>query len=395
MNVPPFCLDKQLSDIGTEMGNALLRVLDSGQYIGGTEIKEFEKSFSQYVQSKNVIGCNSGTDALVLALRALDIGKDDEVITPSFSFFATGEAISNVGAIPVFVDIEEDGYLLDIDLIENLITPRTKAILPVHLFGLPLDMDRLVGLAKKYDLKIIEDCAQAVGSKWNNRSVGSWGDIGCFSFFPTKNLGAAGDGGAVSTDNDELALKMRELAIHGMPERYLHTDIGYNSRLDALQAAILNVKLPKLSNWITRRQEIASRYIDALVDLPGIKLPTYSSAIGLRHGWNQFVIRVVQYSSNEIENLEQNSIYRNLGLPDTFCRDLFKYELEKLGIKTIIYYPIPMHLQPAFKGLYYSRGSLPRTEKICSQVLSLPIFPEITIKQQDYVIKSIRNLVLN
>ena len=396
MQVPPFSLNKQLSGIKPELDSAVLRVLHSGQYIGGFEIKTFENSFAEIIGVRNVVGCNSGTDALILALRALDIGSGDEVITPSFSFFATAEAISIVGAKPVFVDIESNGYLIDIDLIEKAITSKTKAILPVHLFGCPIDMDRIMELAHKYGLKVIEDCAQAAGAKWKNQSVGSWGDVGCFSFFPTKNLGAAGDAGAVSTNDDFLANRIRQLAIHGMPKRYLHTDLGYNSRLDALQAAILNVKLPKLSGWIEKRSQVALRYEKSLMDLPSLEIPELSNQNEITHGWNQFVVKVKGcLSDGKVSNQDFQTQLRNSlkDLSNASPRDLLKKDLESLGVNTIIYYPIPIHLQPAYEELGYSIGSLPITESTCSQVLSLPIFPEITIQQQDHVIHSIKKLL--
>tara|TARA_Y100001968_G_scaffold136503_1_gene124602 strand:+ start:52908 stop:54167 length:1260 start_codon:yes stop_codon:yes gene_type:complete len=395
MHVPPFTLEKQLSEIGPELDSAVLRVLHSGHYIGGCEIKDFEESFSELLGLRNVVGCNSGTDALILALRAIGIGPGDEVITPSFSFFATAEAISNVGAQPIFVDIEESSFLIDINEIEKAITSKTKAILPVHLFGCPVDMDKLMNLARKYELKVIEDCAQAVGAKWNNKPVGSWGDIGCFSFFPTKNLGAAGDAGAVSTNNNELAQKIRELAIHGMPKRYFHTNLGYNSRLDALQAAILNVKLPRLAEWVEKRNKVALTYQYFLKELTFLEIPSYTFESGIIHGWNQFVVKVKNFSeyelgtSEEINNKLTNKIKE---LPKSFSRDWLKKNLEELGVKTIIYYPIPIHLQPAYKNLPSYKATLPITEKICNQVLSLPIFPEITIEQQEYVVQSIKKI---
>tara|TARA_Y100001968_G_scaffold272812_1_gene265226 strand:- start:10073 stop:11323 length:1251 start_codon:yes stop_codon:yes gene_type:complete len=395
MHVPPFSLEKQLSEIGADIQDAVLRVLKSGQYIGGLEIKRFEDSFASTIGCTNVVGCNSGTDALILALRALDIGPGDEVITSSFSFFATAEAISNVGAIPVFVDIQKEGYLIDVNAIENAITSKTKAILPVHIFGKPVDMNRIMDLAGNYGLKVIEDCAQAAGAKWRDKFVGSLGDVGCFSFFPTKNLGAAGDAGAVSTNNDELAKKMRELAVHGMPRRYVHTNLGYNSRMDALQAAILNVKLPNLIKWNEIRKEIALRYINGLNETLCIEVQNDSDHHELRHGWNQFVINVVNYQSHKIKlenELLESKIKEEHELGDISSRDLFKNDLENEGVKTIIYYPIPIHLQPAYKHLRYSVGSLPNTEKACKQVLSLPIFPEITLEQQNYVIQSIKKL---
>ena len=396
MQVPPFSLEKQLSEIGQELDAAVLRVLHSGQYIGGVEIKTFEDDFAKQIGVKQAVGCNSGTDALILALRALHIGSGDEVITPSFSFFATAEAISNVGATPVFVDVHTSEYLIDISLIEKAITSRTKAILPVHLFGCPVDMEALMALAKKYDLKVIEDCAQAAGAKWKDKSVGSWGDIGCFSFFPTKNLGAGGDGGAITTDDDHLAQHIRELAVHGMPKRYLHSNLGYNSRLDALQASILNVKLSRLSTWVEKRKQIASRYLESLKDLPGLEIPKYSQQTKMIHGWNQFVVRVENCPIPPITSYQNSKVDLLNSVQDSSLispRDLLKKNLESVGISTIIYYPIPIHLQPAYKELGYSKGSLPVTERICSEVLSLPIFPEITIKQQEYVVQSIKKFL--
>ena len=262
MQIPPFSLEAQISEIGKEIEEALIKVFRSGKYIGGEEVASFEKAFALAVETSYSVSCNSGTDALILALRALNIGLNDEVITSSFSFFATAEAITSVGARPVFVDIDPENYLMDLDLIEKAITPRTKAILPVHLFGHPLDMDKIMAIAEANNLKVIEDCAQAAGAHWRGKPVGSYGDIGCFSFFPTKNLGAAGDGGAITTNDFDLAKTIRELAIHGMPKRYFHTNIGYNSRLDSLQAAILNVKLIRLNKWIEQRKEIAINYIN-------------------------------------------------------------------------------------------------------------------------------------
>ncbi len=396
MHVPPFSLEKQLSEIGQELDSAVLEVIQSGYYIGGEVVNKFEKSFAKNIGVKNVIGCNSGTDALILALRALEIGSGDEVILPSFSFFATAEAISNVGAKPVFIDVDPQNYLLDLNLIEEAVTSSTKAILPVHLFGCPVDMSAVLSLAREYGLRVIEDCAQAVGSAWDGKAVGSIGDIGCFSFFPTKNLGAAGDAGAVATNDSELAQKIRELAIHGMPRRYFHTRLGYNSRLDAVQAAILNVKLTFLPKWINKRQEIASRYFDLLQDLSEINLPLNLDLKENIHSWNQFVIRV-ESSSNKSEIVREKvissleNIYADL--PNSFSRDFLKTKLYEQGVNTIIYYPIPIHLQPAYKQLGYQIGSLPITERLCSEVLSLPIFPELNLKQQEYVVYTIRKLL--
>ena len=393
MQVPPFSLSQQLADLGQELDDAALRVLHSGQYIGGSEIQAFERSFAEAVGTAHAVGCNSGTDALVLALRGLGIGSGGEVSNASFSFFATAEAISAVGATPVFVDVDPSTYLIDLNRIEAAITPRTRALLPVHLFGRPMDMTRLMAIAERHGLRVVEDCAQATGAQWNGRGVGSWGDVGCFSFFPTKNLGAAGDGGAVCCHSPELAQRMRELAVHGMPRRYLHTELGYNSRLDALQAAVLNVKLPYLSRWVERRAAIAARYSEALQDLPGLQLPEPDAYGG--HGWNQFVIRVrLCASGQELCGGGCPAVCNEQGLPDSRCRDWLKQSLQQQGVNTIIYYPIPIHRQPAYTQLDYPPGTLPITEQLCSEVLSLPIFPELTGSQQDKVIQTIRSLLI-
>ena len=386
MQIPPFSLDEQISEIGDEIEKALIKVFRSGKYIGGEEVASFEKAFALAIETSYSVSCNSGTDALILALRSLNIGEGDEVITSSFSFFATAEAITSVGARPVFIDIDPENYLMDLDLIEKVITPRTKAILPVHLFGQPIDMDKIMAIAEVNNLKVVEDCAQAAGAHWRGKPVGSYGDVGCFSFFPTKNLGAAGDGGAITTNNLELAKTIRELAVHGMPKRYFHTNIGYNSRLDSLQAAILNVKLTRLNKWIERRKAIANNYISQLSSIESIELPSNNLSNNSFHSWNQFVIRIMDNSF--VKNIKANSE----DVFDNTNRDLFKNELHRLGVNTIIYYPIPIHLQPAYRELGYTEGSLPITEKVCSQVISLPIFPELKFIQQSYVIDRIKEI---
>ncbi len=396
MRIPPFSLEKQLYEIGDDLDLAVSKVLRSGQYIGGRQVDLFEKSFAEKLEVPHVIGCNSGTDALILALRAFGIGPGDEVITVSFSFFATAEAISNVGAKPVFVDVDPQNFLLDVSLLESAITSSTKAILPVHLFGCPVDMHAVMSVAKKHGLKVIEDCAQAAGAFFNGKPVGGLGDAGCFSFFPTKNLGAAGDGGAVATHDQQIAEKIRELAVHGMPKRYFHTELGYNSRLDSIQAAILNVKLPKLSDWIEKRTEISHRYNRLLRDIQEIDIPENSFNEGIVHSWNQFVIKVRDFDisskcKNEVNKPYENSMANNL--PDSSCRDWLKDELSKEGINTIIYYPIPIHLQPIYQKKDSRSLCLSVTEELSSQVLSLPIFPELTIEEQNYVVDIIKSLL--
>ncbi len=386
MQITPFSLEAQISEIGEEIEEALIKVFRSGKYIGGEEVTSFEKAFALVTETSYSVSCNSGTDALILALRSLNIGQGDEVITSSFSFFATAEAITSVGARPVFVDIDPENYLMDLNLVEKAITPRTKAILPVHLFGHPLNMDQIMAIAEGNNLKVIEDCAQAAGAHWRGKPVGSFGDVGCFSFFPTKNLGAAGDGGAITTNDFDLAKTIRELAIHGMPKRYFHTNIGYNSRLDSLQAAILNVKLSRLNKWIEQRKAIAINYINKLSTIESIKLPSNTFINNTGHSWNQFVIRIMDNSF--VENLK----FTSEDVLDSLSRDLFKSELQGHGVNTIIYYPIPIHLQPAYKDLGYKQGSLPVTEKVCSQVISLPIFPELKSIEQSYVIDKIKEI---
>ena len=392
MHVPPFSLSQQITDLGTDLEQAVLGVLQSGQYIGGPQVSTFEQSFADNVGTRHAIGCNSGTDALILALRAIGIGPGDEVITCAFSFFATAEAISAVGATPVFVDVDPETFLIDLNQIEVAITGSTRALMPVHLFGRPVDMTRLMDIASRHDLRVIEDCAQATGATWQDQAVGSFGDVGCFSFFPTKNLGGAGDGGAVTTDDDSLAETIRELAVHGMPRRYLHTALGYNSRLDAIQAAVLNLKLPKLSDWIDRRREIAARYRELLANLPGITLPTDEEG----HSWNQFVVRVSSCPTGQPicqAKCSPSATSSRHGLPESCCRDWLKQRLQEEGINTIVYYPIPIHRQPAYSHLKLEPGSMPATEKTCSQVLSLPIFPELTELEQQQVVSVLGQVI--
>lgn len=373
MAVPPFDLRRQLETMGPALNQAVLEVLHSGQYVGGKVVAQFENVFAQGVGTAHAVSCNSGTDAIILALRALEVGKGDEVITSSFSFFATAEAISSVGARPVFVDVDPSSYLLDLDQVEAAIGPRTRALLPVHLFGRPLNMEHCMALAHRHGLKVVEDCAQAAGSHWAGRPVGAWGDVGCFSFFPTKNLGAAGDGGCVTTNQPQLAQRMRELAIHGMAERYVHNALGYNSRLDALQAAVLLVKFPHLPSLVRARQGHAVAYGQALDHVSGLVLPAQGVA---GHSWNQFVVRILGTNKKGANKIQ--------------ARDQVRDALQQQGINTIIYYPIPIHRQRAYAHLGYGPGSLPVTERLADEVLSLPMFPELTVDQLEQVVDSLR-----
>ena len=383
--IPPLDLTQQYRLIEAEVSGVVGQVLASGQYIGGASVSNFEQAFGAYIGTGQVVGCNSGTDALYLALRALDIGPGDEVITTPFTFFATAEVISNVGATPVFVDIEPHTFNLDLTAVEAAITPQTRALLPVHLFGQPMDMERLQAIAQAHGLAIIEDCAQATGAKWAGHRVGSQSTIGCFSFFPTKNLGACGDGGAITTHDPDLAERIRRLKNHGSPQRYYHNELGINSRLDGIQAAILQVKLAHLDQWNQQRQAIADRYNQALAHIPGIITP--QAPTGGTSVWHQYTLRV-----QTCEGVKRCTTVPCNQTKPGYCRDWLRTQLQSQGISTMIYYPIPLHLQEVYESLNYQPGQLPVAEQVAQEVLSLPMFPELTIQQQDQVINAIKDL---
>ena len=379
-NIPPSDLAQQYKTIEEEINAAVLNVLASGRYIGGNTIENFEQQFAAYIGVSQAVSCNSGSDALYLALRALGIGAGDEVITTPFTFIATAEAISTVGATPVFVDIDAQTFNLDINQISSAITEKTKAILPVHLFGQPVDMTKLMAVAQKHNLAVIEDCAQATGAAWGDRAdrkIGSIGHIGCFSFFPTKNLGAFGDGGAITTNDPKLAATVRMLKEHGSRSRYYHEEIGVNSRLDALQAAILQVKLGHLETWNSQRSQVAARYQKLLAPLPGIVLP--QSLPGGQSVWNQYTIRILA-SENQDKTSEPNS-----------RRDQVRTKMQQQGVTSMVYYPIPLHLQPVYQHLGYQPGTFPVAEQLSHEVLSLPMFPELTQKQQEQVVYALKD----
>jgi dTDP-4-amino-4,6-dideoxygalactose transaminase len=370
--IPPVDLARQHQQIADKVDAAVLAVLHSGRYIGGAVVTDFELQFANYVGAAECVACNSGTDALYLALRALNIGPGDEVITSTFTFIATTETINLAGATPVFVDIDLGTFNLDLDQIEAAITPRTKAIIPVHLFGQPVDMTRLKAIAQKYRLYIIEDCAQATGAEWAGQQVGSIGDLGCFSYFPTKNLGTCGDGGSVTTHNLDWAATVRTIKEHGSRQRYYHDVVGVNSRLDSVQAAILQVKLQYLDQWNQQRQAIAERYHEFLAPLPDIQLP--QAILGGRHVWNQYTILI----------RDRKSYDRNVG--DLTWRDQIKEKLQESGVIAMVYYPIPLHLQRVYRDLNYQKGQFPAAEQAARQVLSLPIFPDLTLEEQEKVV---------
>lgn len=371
-NIPPLDLSRQYKLIGKDVEVAVTSVLASGRYIGGSIVQSFEEEFAKYIGVSQCVSCNSGTDALYLALRALGIGAGDEVITTPFTFIATSETIANVGATPVFVDIDPVTFNIDPSQIAKAISDRTKAIIPVHLFGQPTDMTAVMEIARQHNLIVIEDCAQATGAKWGEARVGSIGHIGCFSFFPTKNLGACGDGGAVTTNDEAIAAKIRMLKEHGSRARYYHEENGINSRLDALQAAILRIKLQHLDNWNAQRRTAAERYQQLLATLPAIALPQATN--GGTHVWNQYTIRLEAANSSN---------------PD--YREDVRQKLQEKGVISMIYYPLSLHQQAVYQHLGYPENSLPNSELVAHQVLSLPMFPEISSLEQEQVVYSLKD----
>ncbi|PYV06486.1 MAG: transcriptional regulator [Acidobacteria bacterium] len=362
----PFLdLKAQFDDIKNEVMEAVSRVFEDQRFILGPEVELLENEIAALVGARAAVGCASGSDALLLSLKALGIGPGDEVITTPFTFVATVGSMARAGARPVLVDIRPDTFNLDSNLIEAAISSRTRAILPVHLFGLAADLDPILQLAEAHRLAVVEDAAQAIGACYRGRHVGSLGAAGCFSFYPSKNLGGAGDGGMVTTNDAQVADQLRRLRDHGRSQKYSHEVLGMNSRLDALQAAILRVKLLHLANWTRRRQEKAERY-RALFDefaLDGnVKLPAAPPACF--HVYNQFTVR-----SSE--------------------RDRLREFLRARGIPTEIYYPRPLHLQPAFGYLGYRAGEFPAAEAASREVLSLPIYPELKEEHQGAVVRAI------
>jgi dTDP-4-amino-4,6-dideoxygalactose transaminase len=363
----PFLdLKAQFATIRTDVLDAVQRLLEKQQFILGPEVERLEARIAQLASCRFGVGCASGSDALVLALMALEISRDDEVITSPFTFGATAGSIARVGARVVFADIDPGTYNLDVRAVQAAISTRTRAIMPVHLFGLPAEMDATMNAAARHRLAVIEDAAQAIAAEHRGRVVGGIGDVGCFSFFPSKNLGAAGDGGMLTTNEPAIAERLKLLRVHGMPRRYEYEVIGMNSRLDALQAVILAAKLEHLDHWTADRRRNATRYRE-MFSTRGLEehvtLPNESAHS--KHVYNQFVIR-------------------------TRSRDGLREHLRRNGIPSEIYYPFPLHLQPAFAHLGYREGDFPEAESACREVLALPIFPELTEEQQQAVVHGIQ-----
>jgi dTDP-4-amino-4,6-dideoxygalactose transaminase len=365
MMMPFLDLKAQFASIRQEILHAVTRVLESQQFILGPEVDSFEKEVAALTESSYSIACASGSDALTLALLALEIGTGDEVITTPFTFFASAGSIARVGAKPVFVDIDPQTFNISPHAIQPAITLRTKAILPVHLFGLPAEMQEIHGLASAQGIPVIEDAAQAIAARYQGRLVGGIGLLGCFSFFPSKNLGGAGDGGMITTNDAALADRLRLLHVHGARDKYVYELLGVNSRLDALQAAILRVKLKHLDHWAAARQRNADRYRELVREFhleSKVRLP--AALPGFTHVYNQFTIRCSD-------------------------RDNLREHLRTCGIPSEIYYPIPLHLQRAFAYLGHQAGEFPASEAASREVLSLPIYPELTEEQQRQVIAAI------
>ncbi len=379
MNIPILDLRPELQEIGPEIMQAIEKVVYSGQFILGPEGVAFENECAEFLGVKHAIGLNSGTDALIIGLRALGVGPGDEVITSPFSFFASAEAISLVGATPVFADVDPVSMNIDPNLIEAAITSKTKAIMPVHIFGNPAAMTQIEAIAKKHNLKIIEDCAQSFGARYQGicegcsgtcgwgtnkgKALGTIGNLGAFSFFPTKNLGAYGDAGLIVTNDDHLAELARKLRTHGSIKRYENEMLGYNSRLDSIQAAILRIKLRRIDQYNTARRVVAERYNALLAGVAGLETP----GIAPGHIFHQYTVRVKNGRRDEVQS-----------------------RLLEKGVTTVVYYPIPQHLLPVYRGQF---PSFEISEGIAKEVLSLPIWPQISEDQQGYVAQSLRDIL--
>lgn len=360
--IPILDSKRQYAQIGAEVEKAVCDVLRSGSYILGPNSKAFEQEMADYLGCNYTVGLNSGTDALHLALRALNIGEGDEVISVAFTFVATTEAIGIVNAKPVFVDIDSDTFNIDASKIEAAITPKTKAIIPVHLYGQPCDMDIIMDVAKRHNLHVIEDCCQAIGAKYKGQMVGTFGDFGCLSFYPTKNLGGMGDGGLIMTNSEELKNKVIALRNHGGAVRYYHDEIGVNSRLDEVQAAILRIKLKHIDEWNAQRRARAAKYNELFANCSDIQTPKeLSDTYCVYH---QYTVKVPN-------------------------RDEVHKMLQENGIGAMLYYPVPLHLQKVHAYLGVGKGSLPITEKNTEMVISLPMFPELTEAEQETVAKTL------
>jgi dTDP-4-amino-4,6-dideoxygalactose transaminase len=363
-SVPLLALDRQYTPLRRDIQSAIEKVCDSGRFVLGPDVSELEVELGRLLHVPHVIGCASGSDALLLALMSLDIKPGDEVIIPSYTFFATASAVTRLGAVPIFADIDPLTYNIDPSDVEKKVSSRTKAMIPVHLFGRTANMDALLPIAEAGNIPIVEDAAQSILSTWHGTCSGGLGDIGCFSFYPTKNLGGAGDGGFLTTTRDDIAKRLKLLRVHGMEPRYYHDLVGINSRLDSIQAAVLRVKLPHLDHWTSSRQINAGRYMELFSSYQLDKhIVVPNDEPKGRHVWNQFVVRVTNGQRDELRSY-----------------------LSQHHIGTEIYYPVPAHLQQCFSYLGWKKGDLPETERAADETIALPIFPELTPDEQETVV---------
>jgi dTDP-4-amino-4,6-dideoxygalactose transaminase len=393
MKVPLLDLKPQYQSLKKQLDQAVSRIIESQHFILGPEVEKMEKEFCEYLKCKHAVGVSSGTDALLLALMAIDLKPGDEVIVPTYSFFATAGVVSRLNAVPVFADIDPVSFNINVDTFREKITPKTKAVIPVHLFGQSAAMEKLMRVAKDNNLMVIEDAAQAIGTQYKDGSfVGTIGDIGCFSFFPSKNLGGYGDGGLVTTNNDELANVIRIKRVHGGEQKYYHKVIGGNFRIDALQAAVLRVKLPHLNKWSEKRRANAE-YYNQLFIKAGLAQDTGKTKFDEK---NHVLIpkaiykTISQKSKVEIHNYH---IY-NQYIIRVQNRDELKKFLTENEIGNEIYYPVPFHLQQCFAGLKYKVGDFPEAEEACKTSLAIPVFPELTKEQQQFVVDKIKEFIL-
>jgi dTDP-4-amino-4,6-dideoxygalactose transaminase len=366
MRVPLVDLVAQQHEIADEIAPRLSEVLASAAFIGGPAVADFEEAYAQYIGVEHAVGVANGTDALELALRAAGVTEADEVILPANTFIATAEAVSRIGAVPVLVDIDPDRLLIDPPLVEQAITPRTKAVVPVHLFGQTAPMERIVEVAEEYGLAVVEDAAQAQGASRSGSPAGGFGVAAATSFYPGKNLGAAGDAGAVLTNDAEVAARVRKIAAHGSDRKYVHDVVGFNSRLDAVQAVVLHAKLRRLSEWNDKRRKAAARYFELLDEVPGVQLPHPDPANA--DVWHLFVVQVGD-------------------------RDRLLSELNAAGIGAGVHYPTPIHLTGAYAHLGHRRGDFPVAEAAGERILSLPLYPHIAAEQQEYVADALISLM--
>lgn len=392
MKVPLLDLTLQYKSLKEELNNALIKTAETQQFILGKEVEKFENNICNYLNCKYSIGVSSGTDALLVSLMALNIKPDDEVILPSYSFFATAGVVSRLNAIPIFVDIDPITFNISIDDIKKKITKKTKAIIPVHLYGQSAEMNEIMNIAKENNLYVIEDAAQAIGTQYlDGRFVGTIGDLGCFSFFPSKNLGAFGDGGIVTTNNKEMADKVRILRNHGAEPKYYHKIIGGNFRLDAIQAAVLNVKLPYLDSWSDKRRQNANFYSKLFIEK---NLATEEGKI--ISNWqnddkNKVILPKAIYKNSSLKNYH---IF-NQFIIQVEKRDELRNYLSQKEIGTEVYYPVPFHRQECFRNLNYNDNDFPNSNFAAEHSLALPIFPELTDEQIEYVVDNVKHFILH